>query len=345
MFCHGDKVTKNNRIYPESVLDEAVQEFQRKIKTGNAFGTLGHDASSMSVDPTKISHVVQSLAKQGKSYYGRAKIIDAGAGKILSSIINAKGALGISHKAAGSTRKRPDGISEALSPVSIISFDAVCDPSQSENYFRTMQEELECLIESAPRGHTLDVIDLLAAAFGTPAEADPMMILKKHGLDRYPEIVAAQLKHAKHFDKTYGLYQDPHGKTTYLDNLEAQRAELVQKLLDLQAKIASQNDSGIVDDKARIKDKMAAYAKLISQTSNPIKKNSLRVEAAHEMYTSKVISEATNLLSRIGKSHGMSPKPEELLIKHLREQSASNISHGENEVDAVLTHHRKNPQR
>jgi hypothetical protein len=75
LFIHGlmlsNKPNRNNRVYSEEVLDNAVQHLQEKLKSGSLFGTLGH-GSDQNVNPSQIATVMKSLTKTKDGYVGRA---------------------------------------------------------------------------------------------------------------------------------------------------------------------------------------------------------------------------------------------------------------------------------
>jgi len=56
-----DKKNKNGRIYPEHIFLKAKKEYEKKIKSGIAFGELDHP-NSMDVDPKNISHILTGIA-------------------------------------------------------------------------------------------------------------------------------------------------------------------------------------------------------------------------------------------------------------------------------------------
>ena len=108
-----------------------------------------------------------------------------------------------------------------------------------------------------------------------------------------------------------GKYQrqigEPGGELTYLDNLEADRAQIIQQLLDLQTRVNNYVVAGAdsaVDPNLRFK----KYAELIAKTSDPLKKAVLQKENQRIAYGHSVIRETVNLLSRIGSRLNESPE-------------------------------------
>jgi hypothetical protein len=127
----GNFVNKNGRNYPNHVLQESFDGIQEKIRNGEILGELSH-SNGQSVDLTRASHVVKSLSPKGDDWYGRAEVLKGGQGKVLSALLGAGAAVGISQKGFGSVVKQKNGILEVTSPYSLVSFDAVSQPSNQK---------------------------------------------------------------------------------------------------------------------------------------------------------------------------------------------------------------------
>src|SRR6516165_6577842 len=127
----GLPVNKNNRVYPENVLSEAMQELHEKVKAGNAFGTLGHSPNP-GIEHDKISHVIESIKQVGNEYHSRVRLIPEGAGKIAWAILESGGSLGFSTKSVGDVTRHKDGYDVINSGLRIHSVDLVSDPSSNQ---------------------------------------------------------------------------------------------------------------------------------------------------------------------------------------------------------------------
>jgi hypothetical protein len=111
-----DKVNLNNRRYSSDLLSESVADVSDRIRQKSLFGHLGHVGPNN--DPTRVSHVIESLTQKGSNWWGRARVISEGGGKILQSILRAGGAIGMSSAGLGSVKKSKDGIFSILLPSS-----------------------------------------------------------------------------------------------------------------------------------------------------------------------------------------------------------------------------------
>jgi hypothetical protein len=330
VFLKGDVVNKNNRFYrADPVLSNAVDAIQEQIKMGNMFGHAGHQ-SSASGNPMAISHVVKSLRRRGSDWIGRARIIDDdGAGKKLAAIARAGGRLGISVAGTGTTTKRKDGVDLVNEDYRILHFDAVTAPS-SNHFFDVVVESIleETAAETSHRGNKLSKENLRSRA-----EQIANDIIAKLSTT-HPELAAAQRAHAIPFDDTMGRYQAPtHFDETMLDILERDRANLVQRLLQVQREIAAQNNAGSAQDK------YAAYAKQIAATSDPLKKSSLKREAARQIYSDRLLEATCKLLAR--GSGNLQVNAPNTMIEDIRRRSGSRDS-TKNELDAINEYNKRN---
>ena len=255
VFCpQADVKNLNKRIYKKSILDESVGEFNDKVKSGNAYGTLGHEQSP-TVDPSKISHVVQSLTKKNNLWHGRARVIDEGNGKILKSIIGAGGSLGMSTRSTGSTSYDSDQDAHIVNPdLKIHSIDVVESPSNKKGFVKALSEAILLEETAAHRSLTsqqLNDLKVMLASFGKEVE----------------------------FDRTYGSMQNPHMTETVPQQLERLKKEILQKLLDVQQQIDTQHSP--FGESPLGKDPLDVYAKFLSKTSHELKQTHLRGHGAN----------------------------------------------------------------
>jgi hypothetical protein len=132
VYLHGvaiksEVVNKNNRFYPRHILESGLESLNEKIKSGSAYGSFGHPTST-ETDSTRISHIVESLRRRGNDWHCRSRVIDEGCGKILQSVLRARGNVGYSSRSSGSTKKHGDHelVQEGLT---VHTIDVVQDPS------------------------------------------------------------------------------------------------------------------------------------------------------------------------------------------------------------------------
>jgi hypothetical protein len=336
-FARSELLNKNGRRYTESGMNKAMREAQGKIASKNLFMTLGHGDSS-TVNPSHIVGVVKSLkqhrrADGGSDWHGKSEILDSGMGKIARSILRAGGKLGASTKSSGRVRKDQDG-TNVVEEFTIHSVDLICQPSIGEAGM--LDAIYESLLESSAeetlnaKAQTLSD-DKLARKTTEELTDIALDILRR----LHPE--AANNKYALNFDDDVQPYTNPNFPRTFTQQLEKDRSETIRKLLGIGQNIIQQEyNNGL------LKDIYAAYAKKISQTSNPYKKSSLRREAQNVYRSSRVISEAKRFLSRKSPfDAGTNDTAEQ--IAGLRRNAGSKITKTPmlEETRAISNYHRK----
>jgi len=120
-------LNQNGRIYPKSVLEREVLNYQKFIRENRALGECDHPDSSV-VELKSVSHIVREARMDGDSVVGIVELLDTPAGKILQSLVEAGVTLGISSRGVGSTKD--DGDAQIVQEdFQLICFDMVSEPS------------------------------------------------------------------------------------------------------------------------------------------------------------------------------------------------------------------------
>jgi len=120
-------LNQNGRIYPHSILQREVVNYQKFIKENRALGECDHPDSSV-VELKNVSHIVRSAEMDGDNVVGTIEILSTPSGNILKSLIEAGVTLGISSRGVGSTRSQ--GSSQVVQDdFQLICFDMVSEPS------------------------------------------------------------------------------------------------------------------------------------------------------------------------------------------------------------------------
>lgn len=168
IFLQSELKNRNGRVYPESVMDSAVDKYLNNyVKQNRAYGELGHpDTPSINLD--RVSHLIVDLRKEGTNYIGKAKILNTPMGKIAQGLLDGGANLGVSSRALGSLKTNRDGVQVVQDDfVLSTAADIVADPSAPDAFVRGIMEghewvyvdgkyvekqieETKKLIESAP---------------------------------------------------------------------------------------------------------------------------------------------------------------------------------------------------
>lgn len=146
IFLQSNIRNKNGRIYPEEVMDHAVETYNNEfVKKNRAFGELNHpDNPSINLD--RASHLITELKKSGSNYYGKARILtETPCGSIVKALMDEGCRLGISSRGLGSLQE--DKIEQANVVQDdfflVTAGDIVADPSAPNAFLESVMENAE----------------------------------------------------------------------------------------------------------------------------------------------------------------------------------------------------------
>jgi len=120
-------LNQNGRIYPRSILERELVNYQKFIKENRALGECDHPDSSV-VELKNVSHIVREAHMEGDAIVGLVELLDTPSGKILQSLIESGVTLGISSRGVGSTSRQGD-TQVVQDDFQLICFDMVSEPS------------------------------------------------------------------------------------------------------------------------------------------------------------------------------------------------------------------------
>lgn len=123
----SDTLNQNGRIYPKTVLEREVRNYQKFIVENRAMGELDHPDTSV-VNLKNVSHVIKEAYIEGDVVFGSVEILNTPSGLILQSLIESGVKLGISSRGVGSTRKQGDYY-VVQDDFQLICWDFVSEPS------------------------------------------------------------------------------------------------------------------------------------------------------------------------------------------------------------------------
>ena len=123
----SDTLNQNGRIYPRSILEREIRNYQKFIAENRALGELDHPDSSV-VNLKNVSHIIREAYLEGDVVYGSVEILDTPSGKILQSLVESGVKLGISSRGVGSTKKQGDYV-VVQDDFQLICWDYVSEPS------------------------------------------------------------------------------------------------------------------------------------------------------------------------------------------------------------------------
>jgi hypothetical protein len=120
---------RNKRIYSKGIMEPVVESFiNEKVKNNTAYGEWGHP-STPKINEERLSHRIVSLKWDGNNVIGKAVVFEEGMGKLMRSIIESGGRLGMSTRGLGSVKANDSGLQEVQNDFKLVTVDAVTDPS------------------------------------------------------------------------------------------------------------------------------------------------------------------------------------------------------------------------
>ena len=143
IFMQSDIENQNGRVYPFSVLQKEVRNYNNKfVKSSRALGELGHpDGPTINLD--RVSHIITELYEDGKNFIGKAKIMNTPNGKIVKNLIESGVRLGVSSRGLGSVKANKSGVNEVQKDFVLSTVDIVSDPSAPEAFVNGIMEGRE----------------------------------------------------------------------------------------------------------------------------------------------------------------------------------------------------------
>ena len=137
----ADTLNQNGRIYPRSVLEREIINYQKFIRENRALGECDHPDSSV-VELKSVSHLVRDAKMENGNVVGTIELLDTPCGKILQSLVESGVTLGISSRGVGSTRRQGE-TQVVQDDFQLICFDMVSEPSTPGAFMLREAKEIQ----------------------------------------------------------------------------------------------------------------------------------------------------------------------------------------------------------
>ena len=143
IFLQADIKNRNGRVYPMEVLEKEVNRYNKKfINEKRAYGELGHPEGP-TVNLERVSHMVTELYPDGKNFICEAKIMETPMGKIVKSLMDEGGKLGVSSRGMGSLDQKNGANYVRYDFYLATAADIVADPSAPNAFVEGIMEGKE----------------------------------------------------------------------------------------------------------------------------------------------------------------------------------------------------------
>lgn len=147
IFIQGGVKNANERVYPVSEIERAVEQLNEQIKGGNSvLGEVDHP-DDLKINLDRVSHMIQSMWMDGPNGFGKLKILPTPMGDVIAKMLGAGVKLGVSSRGSGNV----DDTTGKVSDFEIVTVDIVAQPSAPNAYPKAIYEGLM----NMPHGHRI----------------------------------------------------------------------------------------------------------------------------------------------------------------------------------------------
>jgi hypothetical protein len=147
IFMQADSKNRNGRIYPRTVMEQAVNKYvTEQVSKGRAVGELNHpEGPTINLD--KVSHKITDLRWEGNNVVGKAQILNTPMGRIVEGLMDGGVQLGVSSRGMGSLVSK-GGVNYVGNDFQLATVDIVQDPSAPEAFVNGIMEGVEWIWEN-----------------------------------------------------------------------------------------------------------------------------------------------------------------------------------------------------
>jgi len=138
IFIQGGVKNANERIYPVSEIENAVDTLNKQIKEGySVLGEVDHP-DDLKINLDRVSHMITSMWMDGANGFGKLKILPTPMGQLVKTMLESGVKLGVSSRGSGNVNDMDGRVSD----FEIITVDIVAQPSAPNAYPKAIYESL-----------------------------------------------------------------------------------------------------------------------------------------------------------------------------------------------------------
>ena len=138
IFIQGGVKNANERVYPVSEIESAVNTLNEQITNGNSvLGEVDHP-DDLKINLDRVSHMIVNMWMDGPNGFGKLKILPTPMGQLVSTMLESGVKLGVSSRGSGNV----DDGSGRVSDFEIVTVDIVAQPSAPNAYPKAIYEGL-----------------------------------------------------------------------------------------------------------------------------------------------------------------------------------------------------------
>ena len=134
----GGVKNANERVYPVSEIEKAVQTLNEQITSGySVLGEVDHP-DDLKVNLDRVSHMITEMWMDGPNGYGKLKILPTPMGQLVKTMLESGVKLGVSSRGSGNVNEANGHVSD----FEIVTVDVVAQPSAPNAYPKAIYEGL-----------------------------------------------------------------------------------------------------------------------------------------------------------------------------------------------------------
>jgi len=138
IFIQGGVKNANERVYPVSEIEKAVEQVNRQITEGySVLGEVDHP-DDLKINLDRVSHMISSMWMDGPNGYGKLKILPTPMGQLVRTMLESNVKLGVSSRGSGNV----NDLDGRVSDFEIVTVDVVAQPSAPNAYPKAIYESL-----------------------------------------------------------------------------------------------------------------------------------------------------------------------------------------------------------
>lgn len=136
IFIQGGVKNANERVYPVSEIDTAVETLNKQITEGySVLGEVDHP-DDLKINLDRVSHMITSMWMDGANGFGKLKILPTPMGQLVTTMLESGVKLGVSSRGSGNVNDSDGRVSD----FEIVTVDIVAQPSAPNAYPKAIYE-------------------------------------------------------------------------------------------------------------------------------------------------------------------------------------------------------------
>ena len=136
IFIQGGVKNANERVYPVSEIDAAVETLNKQITEGySVLGEVDHP-DDLKINLDRVSHMITSMWMDGANGFGKLKILPTPMGQLVTTMLESGVKLGVSSRGSGNFNDSDGRVSD----FEIVTVDIVAQPSAPNAYPKAIYE-------------------------------------------------------------------------------------------------------------------------------------------------------------------------------------------------------------